>query len=441
MSYQEELLRERIPLLPPRRDFVSQIPRLVHVGSITSPGIPFRKFPDILAAGAQQCAAKGDVDGFRRIIGDWRALVTNSVRDGDTMIDLLVAKVTMTAPAPNFRDAANALGLDKEARYFADLYERSRLEKEARDQRRSASIAEDEISQRKSSIFGVLTGPLLARQVTSPPKLTDEDMRPARYADHALVGRVLSAAGWALLGLVLLISASVRGSPLARGLGRRMTALLRPRDWVWLMAGGVVFPVLWYLLITRLTPLASREWSVTYWAFIPACGQFGCFFLSLLILPPVIASELLAKRGAMFALEPRFPWLGWWAAVIALLGVPAFGAVPLYFQSGILVFVLVIFPAISVVAWILAGLAFGRPSHALRRAVVCRIILPARVGGILALALLIPYHYAEEQRWIQLDRLGEISTDAPALSRYEYQVTQILRAELLEMIGSSGEVH
>ena len=444
-SYQTDLFRQRIPLFPPRRDFVSQIPLMVYATSMYSPGISFRKFSDVLAAGAQQCAAKRDVEGFHRIINDWRAVATGSVKGGDTLIDLLVAKVIFTGPAANFRDSARSLGLEEEARYFGNIDERSRMEKDARDQRRRTESAEEELFRKKSSILGGLSGALSGRQVQSPPALTDEDVRPARYTDHALVGRVFSGFGWALLGVGVVTAASARyrKSPLAGGLSGRMTDLLHPWDWVWLFLGGVVFPVLWYLLITRLTPLTAREWSVTFLTFIPVGGQFGSFLLSLFILPTVIASGLLAKRGAVFGFALRFPWLGWLAVVAALAGVPAFGATPFFADAGNLVFVSAIFPVCSVVAWILSGLGFnaiGRESRELRRATLWRIVLPVWVFGMLALALLIQFHYAEEQRWIQRDRLGEISPDAPAMGRYEYDVTQVLRSELLERIGQAGEI-
>lgn len=440
-SYQNELLRRQIPLFPPRRDWVSQIPLLAHVGSMRAPGISLRKLPDVLAAGAARCAAKGDIDGFRRIIGDWHSFVRHATEGGDTMIDVLVAKVTITGPAANFRDAARTLGLEEEERYFAELNERARNEKDARDKLRRTESAEHEILREKGSILGGLTAPLLARQVQRPPVYTVEDMRPARHADHALVGRALSGLGWTLFAIVIpCVFFANRRESLAARLSLRMTDLLRPWDWVRLMVGGVVFPVLWYLAITRLTPLTAREWSVTWLMFMPVGGQFVSFTLSLFILPSLIASELLAKRAAAFGFSPRFRWLGWLAAVAALAGVPAFGAVQLYAGGGALMFAPAIFPACAVVAWILSGFAFGRAPRQLRRATLDRILLPACVASMLAFALLVPFHYTEEQYWIQRDRVGEISTDAPALSRFEYEVAQILRGEILEMLGDPPAV-
>lgn len=56
------------------------------------------------------------------------------------------------------------------------------------------------------------------------------------------------------------------------------------------------------------------------------------------------------------------------------------------------------------------------------------------------MALSIRFRYAEEQRWIRRDRFGEISAGSPSMSRrYEHQVTQILRGEVLEMLGDLPE--
>lgn len=435
-SHQMDLLRLQLPLLPPRTDWASQIPLITHVASMLSPGIALRKLSDVLAAGAEQCAATGDVAGFHRIMDDWSALVRHSTEGGDTLVDLLVAKATMIFPAANFRDAAGKLGLKAEERYFSNLYERSVQEKKARELRRKSEDAQNEYLRKRGSILGGLVGPSSASQVQNPPTYTDQDMRPARYADHALFGRVFAGFGWTLLLIMLpfLVTGFRKNLSLAL-VSQRLTDLLHPWDWVRLIVGGVLFPVLWYLVITRLTPLSAREWSVTFLTFVPIAGQFGSLFLSLLILPRMIASRLLSKRAAVFGLAPRFPWLGWLAAATALAGVPAFGAVSFYDNSKSLMILPLMLPMCSVAAWILSGFGFGRPLHALRRATVCRIIFPAWVAGLLALALLVPFHYAEEQYWIPRDRIGEISMDSPSMSHFEYQVTQVLRSEILEMLG------
>lgn len=439
-SHENELLAQQIRLFPQRWDWVSQVPLLCHVGGMNPRSIPLRKLSGVLAAGAARCAAKGDADGFRKIARDWYYLARSSTAGADTLIDLLVARVTMTAHAANFRDAAHALGLEDEERYFTELNQRAKTEKEAREQRSRNSSVEDEISMKKSSILGGLMAPRLARQVRKPPTITDEELRAGRYADHALVGRVLSALGWSLLVIIIpsVFLMSGRKSPDAR-LARRMTDLLHPGDWIWLMVGGVIFPTLWYLSISRLTPWAAREWSVTSLWFLPIGGQFGSFILSLFIVPLAIASGLLAKRAAVFGLVPRFPWCRWLAAVACIAGVPAFGILPDYGEIGTRIVVPTILAVVLVAAFLLLIFFFGSSRRQLRGAALSRLVQPVWVAGMLMFALLVPFHYSEEKHWIQRDKVGEITAAAPAQSRLEYDVIQILRGELLEMLGKLPE--
>ncbi len=437
-SYQSQLFAERISLFPPRRDFVSQIPAMAHAGTVLAPGIPFRKLADAFAAGAQQSAAVSDVEGFRRIADDWRAWALATTKGGDTLIDLLIAKVMIAGPATNFRDAAQSLGLAEEAQYFAALDEQFREEKKARDRRKGLETPEEDFFRKKSSILSGLAGPLVGRQVKTPPALTDLDLRPARYVDHGMAGRMLSFTGWILLGVAVAsaFAGRRRRNPMAGALGTRFVDLLRASDWAWILGLGVIAPVVWYGSITRLTPLSAREWTVTYMTFIPLAGQFTCLLLSLIILPPVVASGRLAGRASALGLKPRHPWMGWVAAGAALAGVPAFGAIPLARWTLVPAFCLV---GLAVM-WIVSGLIvnfMGRPRQELRRATLARVVMPAWVAGMLAFAAFVPLHHAEERYWIQLDRLGEVTAEAPALSRYEYDVTQILRSELLEMLGEA----
>jgi hypothetical protein len=272
-----------------------------------------------------------------------------------------------------------------------------------------------------------------------PPPLTDADMRPARHADHAFFGRVLSGPAWLLFGLAVVFTAfgRCRHNPLTRRLSLRMLDLLRPSDWALLFLGGLAAPVLWYLFISRLSPLAAREWAVTVVSFIPICGQFGSLVAAQIILPVAITGELVKKRGAVAQLRPRFSWLGWLAATAALAAIPLFGAIPhdTPFSKGLAVLSLVL--AGIAVAWIPGGLiVLCRKSRSLRRATLIRLVVPVWVASMLVMALSLRFHYAEEQRWIQQDQIGEITADSPSLSHYEHLVTQVLRREILETPGS-----
>lgn len=445
-GYSTELLKQRIPLLPPRRDFVSQIPLVLFMSDQNSTNVPFLKLADVLAAGTRQCAADGDVAGFRQLVGDWKYLVGATSKDGVGSGDVLVAKVIFAGPAANFRDSAQALDLKEEAAYFAGIHDRWQEEVAARNKRGKTVTATEDFAIRHGAILGSVIGiPGIGNQVKSPPVLTADDLLPARYADHAFFARLCSWPAWALLGICAGMTAltGFRRGPLVRVLSGRMIDLLHLSDWAWTIGGGIVFPVGWYFCITRLTSLSAREWSLEFSNLIQPAGQFGCMALSMVFLPGVIANWRLSKRGAAIGFEGRSRWIGWTMAAAALAGVPVLGSAGIREGLGEETKYQALFASATAGVWFLAGFAhllFGRKSPALRRATLARIVRPVWVLGMLVLAALTPFHYAEERRWIGQDGIYKISSGFPGDNRYEHDVTRILRDELLEMTATTGSM-
>lgn len=261
-----------------------------------------------------------------------------------------------------------------------------------------------------------------------------DDFRPARYADHALFGRVGAAFAWLILGVCAAGAACVRfrHAPVVRALSVRMVDLLRPSDWAWIFLGGIVFPLLWYAAVSRLSPISAREWSPTAVVFLQPASEMGSMVLAMLILPVVLGNWRLKRRGAALGLAKPRLWPGWVAAAAALVGVLVSGTV-MIMQPLLVIGVLAISGMWLVVAlvWLLAA----PRSQVLRHDTLARIVWPTWVFGMLWLALSGPLQYAEERHWIQRDRVMEVSAEKPALSGYEYDVAQILRTEVQEMIA------
>jgi hypothetical protein len=438
-TYQEELLRQRVPLFFPRADYATQLPPLVYVANQSSAVIHLHHLDKAMSAGAQECAKNRDVAGFHQIVGDWRWLCKASAEQGFFLIDMLVARIVFTSPLANFRDAARSLGLEEEARGFSDAYERVKADKGAREKQGRAKETVTDPATRRGSMLGDLWFPMITRQVNSPPPLTEAELRPGRYADHALFGRAASLLSWILLGLCAGFAAlsRFRQNLLVRVLSKRMLDLLRPADWAWIMICGILLPVIWFYVITRLTPLGAREWSLRRLDFIPASGQFGSLAALLVIFPGVLASSRLCKRGAPLGLCARFRWIGKSAAVAAALAIPAFGAIELNIAGGRIPLIIACALLGFSVLWMLVE--FGRNTlglhlYALRRATLARMVHPAWIFGMLIMAVSAPLHYAEERFWIRQDKLFEITAEHPAPTRYEWEVTQVLRKELLEMM-------
>ncbi len=288
----------------------------------------------------------------------------------------------------------------------------------------------------KGSLFAAMDMPMVARQVQTPPVLSVADLLPGRYADHALFGRAASLAAWILLGSGAGLAAlhRYRQSRYVRMLSSRMVDLLGPCDRAWICIGGILLPVLWYLGITRLVPaLSAREWRINLSGFIQPGGQFGTLAVLLLAGPLVLAMWRLNRRGRLLGLSSRM-WPGWVAIASGALALPAFGLLMApgaeWLQILIVSCVLLGIPLLALFAGFGINL-LGRHRHALRRATLARAVLPAWICGMLVMATSASLHYAEERYWIQMDHLSDV-TDT--FTRYEGDVTQQLRKELLEMM-------
>lgn len=444
-THEKDLYRMRLPLLPQRHDFVSQLPGMMYLASQISYGIRVRNIVDALSAGAQECAAKHDAAGFRRIIGDWEAISEKWTKGGLHLVDLLVAKNLYFGPAERFRDTALALGLEPEADRFSKLLELKKADKT----RRLSSLRgtpERSLLDSRGSMFASLALPTVGRQVEHPPKLGDADLRPGRYAEHALFLRAASLASWILLGVAAGLASFHRliRSPLAQRMSLRLFDVIKARDWSIIAAFGVLAPLLWYIAVVHLTPLSSREWSFNESGGVQAGCQFGSMLVLMLVLTVMLCSSRITKRGTVLGLSSPMPWLGWLAALSAALAIPAFGSImpavhsrsPLEWFAPYLLWTSRALLALPVL-WLLIGACrtvLASPTHALRRSIIARMLLPTWIFGMLVMAASLPIHHALEGQWIRKDTLFEINADKPAMSRYEWDVTQQLRKELLEMI-------
>jgi hypothetical protein len=213
--------------------------------------------------------------------------------------------------------------------------------------------------------------------------------------------------------------------------------LLKPIDWAWILGAGVVLPFLFYLAIYRLTPFGARDWSIAASAFLVPSGQVAAMGFLMIVLPVLVARWRLGRRGAMLGWRKSHPWLGWTAVICGALSLPLFG---LSFANGKGSETVMMIAAGLLGVLVLTGLILGlravfskRPAL-LRRMTLSRTLIPAYALGMLLMAASMPFYHAAEKRWLAQDRLMEITPEAPALSRYEWEVAQAMRAELLEVL-------
>lgn len=433
-SYQPELMASRIALLPKRTDFASQLPGLVHVGGYPSGAIHLMGAYSVADSAAWQAEDRGDATGFRQIAAWWEPTLRRWVAaDCPDLIHGLVVRTTLAGTANRYAKTSLP-GLDDLRVRWQPLASKMLAEKEERDRRKT-----DERPKLKGGMLAGLALPVSLGQVQNPPPITDADLMPGRMVDHELFARVSAAVAWVTLGLMLLAAALYRQrtSVLVRRLSGRLENLLRLSDWAWILGAGVVIPFLFYLALCRLTPLGARDWSVAASAFLVPSGQTAAMTWLMILLPVLIARWRLGRRGAVIGFQGSPSRWRWFAVACGALALPVFG---LSFARGkgseAVMMTAAGLLGVLVLEWLVTGIRamFSKRPALLRRVTLSRLLVPAYALGMLLMALSMPLYHAAEKRWLAHDRLSEMTPEAPGLSRYEWELAQTMRQDLLKAL-------
>lgn len=439
-GYQMELLSRRTAIIPKPIDTLDLYQNIRYKYS-NNALFSFLSAPKLFAAKALQCAKNGDIAGFRSTVSDWQSLCKMAAGGGQTFLDALITRAMLSTPLEDFHDGARQLGLEEEARRFDELDKRF---KQMRADEKSRSRAADptvDLVERKGSVFFNMSLIGVRSTVNNPPPITADDLRPVRYAEHALFGRFASLA----VAVVFLLLAGVatqcrqRQSALVRALSPGMAGLLRVSDCVWITGLGVIAPITWFLTIQFLTPLGAREWSLRFTAMIVPFAQVGATVLLVVVATLVTAGWRLGVRGVAFGLRGKRQWIGWVMVAILVISIPAIGALPgwkfaqtermLQFSLGVLLGGPVLWLGVS----LLLNLV-NRADQSLRRATLAHLMIPAWMFAAAAFACLIPVYHHSEMHWFKNDSLTGLANPEVEFTRYEAEVARVFHKELQELI-------
>jgi hypothetical protein len=396
--------------------------------------------PKLLAAKASECAKQGDTEGFHSAVSTWQTLCRMAASGGGTYVEALITRDILSAPLEDFRAAAQQLGLEDDARRFDEF---DKLFKQMRTDEKSRLKADPtvELVDQKGSLLFSSFVPFIRSRVNNPPPITAADLRPGRYAEHALFGRFASLAAAVVFLLLAGIAAlcRFRQSAVVRAISPSMTEFLRVSDCLWIAGLGVIAPIAWFLTIQFLTPFGVREWSLRFTAMIVPFAQVGAAVLLVVVATLVTAGWRLGVRAAVFGLRGKRQWIGWVMVAILVISIPAIGALPgwmpvqsermLQFSLGVLLGAPVLWLGIS----LLLNLV-NRADQSLRRATLARLMIPAWIFAAAAFACLIPVYHHSEKHWFKNDSLTGLANPEVEFTRYEAEVAKVFHKELRELM-------
>lgn len=435
-TYETSLMAARLPLFPQDR-MIPRIRAIAFAAGQTTQAISLRKAAEMISAKAYFLSLDGDKEGFLKLHADTEAFLAHLARAPEThLIGELVYTVCASATANAFHFGAERLGLTE----LAGKMQRRR--QAFIDDANMRSQREDTMSdhfEAKASSLANLTATVTGRQVTDPPPFDPESFTPGRLSEYDLFSSLLLALGVVKLALAALAAFVLRAIlPCSvKIISKRFDLLLRPVDWAW-VAGAVIVPIAFTLLVTRYTSLGGRDFSVKYNEMLFPAVHHLLVILLVLTIPPLVIRWRLGKRLGAFGMQGAFrPFLlipsivGFTALLIAHPVIQLFADR----QDKVIMLPL----ALILAAWSLSiligflSIYFGKREPRIARAAALSALPTALSFSIILLAALVPIYRESAERWIARDELTRAVVTGT--NTYEAEVVRRKRNETNAILG------
>ena len=459
-TYRAEMLGKRLSMLP-QRNLPEYLDGITVLASSQLRSSTFLNYlPHAICAQSWTAAKAGDVGAFREISKDaesfLRGICTNKVA---TLLDEIINVGNTKVISTQLSSDAEKLGLTEEAERWKGISTRLTENRKGRAPHKFMVDGREADPLEFSSVAmgsALQVGPSATR---FPPLLTDEDLKPGRMLDHAIMSRFLSYVTWIVMMLCLGATAlfRFRVGAMPRGLARRTIDLLDCRDWAWIAGAGILLPLFYVMAVNQLTPLGGHGSGLRGTAMLLPTGHFLGLWLLWFTVPAQIIRWRLATRANVMDF-PKTRWFGWVMIVSAVAFVPLIGLAAISHSVGsfwkgwmVDLEIEIVKPAISpALFWTAVGLMaiptvwivvrifaiiFTRPGGLIPRTVSSMALTRVYAGTLLLAALSIPAFKASGQYWFDHDKIMRSDPSMPGWSAYEYKVAVQARKELRETLG------
>ncbi len=437
-SYTGELMARRLAILPPGDDYPGRLlaQRFIHDWY---PASSFLGVSSAVRVQAYELAAAGDAAGYRKLCATWERVLRMILADERSLPeDALQAGRAMASTAFDLSRAAKTLKLDADAARYLKIH-RALQQREGRYTDWISGQGE-ELRKRCGKLCSRFESDRSNTLVPVTPD--DAALKPGRLAEHAFAARFIACAQWllALVAVLIMTLCRFRHGLQARRLSLSLARVIGVKEQLRIIGWGVLAPLVLILMLEHFTPLGGRSWG---WRYSDTAGLYRAAAMMILVLalPCWIASRKLQTRYAFLGwkLQPAY-WLGICASaavawlgggLLAWLGTPEDHDARELIGDGMQI--LLIVPGLPLILSPLAIL-LGPRHRALGSMAVCHAVAPAYACAMLAFAALTFFHHAEERYWIQRDTLTKPEPGIPAWTRFDFELAQQARSELLEIL-------
>ncbi len=401
------LIRRQIEAFPPERGIHDAVIVQGFSGFVTRPFTRYRyggyPFGVMAQVRCERLVTAKDTEGLRAFLGEWRNVVQRVLESPEPVEqDTVTIFTELNAMGENIATACKDLGMAAEETATKEMLRR------LPDRGYSGNPMPPELR--------TAAGVRLETYNTGMVDLTAAEVLPSRKTELAFFDRHV-AISLALVGLVfsgLVGLEACRRSKNVKGTARGLMPLFRREDHLWIGGLGLALPWLWWWIVTRLTPLGLHRAD-------PNEVEEG--MMALMIQPAaamILAMVLLLQtarwrwelRGGFLALGGFFPRVGWVAAALTALAIPAAGGI-LYFphlngdDKALYLLGASCMAAIGLLWLLWEGIMnlFTPRASALRPNLVMRALLPWTFAGLFSLLAAYGVSTLMERKWFANDPL------------------------------------
>lgn len=397
------------------------------------------KVSQIMSARAEELSKGGQREEFLLLAAQRDALASRLSRSSlGTLVHELVFFAMASSTATNFQAAAERLELPELAETYRKQNDRFVEERDRRELNRNSKS--EDLIQKHGASLSRLALPMIEHQVKSPPSLTDDDLKPLRMAEHEVLGRlgilcaalILPIAALFLFLFRFLVSLPIRNT------AKRFACLLKTSDWIWIVTLGIIPSILFFIYISRFSPVSGRNVGSFYFLFIFPGLHLSVLLLNLLLAPAVVTRWRLKRRAAAFKFGSPLDLLS--LPVFVVMFIYSFAAYPVLVKFNLILPVQIALAA-PLAGWV--GFVFfnglriflGSARSRLIQTATSMAVIPAYPLAIIALCLVLPMYHAGEKYWLPKDKLHLVDPDAPDLGAYEFKIAALKRKEINAILG------
>jgi hypothetical protein len=267
---------------------------------------------------------------------------------------------------------------------------------------------------------------------------------PGRKAEYAFFDQLvvlLSLTGLLVTALIVCIESVRRGRRL-NGLADGLAPLFTAADHLWIAGLGAILPLLWYLAITRLTPLGCRDIGIIEFGFPPSLIQSLAAFLLIGVMVVQTARWRITRRAGFLALGGRRLIVGWITALLPAAVIPLTGTVR-DISGDTDDFLLAMALACGIPAlWLLwqgGAKVFSPAASALDGVLLARKMAWPVMGLVVLLVAGHPLLRASERKWLARDEITRCDPASGGITKLEQLSVERTKTGFLKALGEETD--